>query len=929
MAEPVRIRGETGPAAIRIRGEGGRNYVPPEVLLTSAGIPSWAQPAAEMVTKPILDVMGPPSPLSERIFGPGDSALKSATDVGLKLAPLGIGFGVGSLTARGLGLAGEAIAPWVSDVITGVTSGAAGGAATGELKQQPILPSTVSGAILGGAFGAGVAAITPAGRRLAAAYAERARGEVPDINQLDHDLPFMGIDKVEVEARTNAAREAFRRHVPEGGTRENTNPAIWLRALKEAKKAAGGSVKGETADNLELEGDFLNRVLGRTKQLHNATLLDRTLDDVKHQWGFWVTRLATTLNRDKAAFGEEGGKLADMILRAQQLSDHIEGDLVANVWKPMFKGVPKDEIRFGIDDVLHGKGGQLSAQGMAAAKRWREIADDTFEQMSGVGLQEEVSIEHPAADPSGGQWQSVPIQQRTNYVPYYRDRAAIAKLAKRGTPERAAYLQKLIDNGEADNAAEANKILDGILSEDSHATPLYIRGGPMQHERELRYELPRDKNAEVWSRKYIHDYSRRMGQAQVFGPKDEHFKELLENLKGQGADPDRMSRIFRLFVGRPPAEAVELSSAAKFARSASAMAYLGPRVFPLQILQLSNTAGRMGWKRMLEGIAAGWRNPELRNAAEEVGALLPSQHLLTTTEPMEAWGKWWVDNVTQMPRGDAMARSFSAITGGIAARKWAQEYWQLAQADAAAGSPSLARQGLGGSLKYFGFRNRAERMAILQRRLEETLGIPIDFVLKNEGQLPIEATMAAMRNASHNTQFAGTVLDLPEAKNYGWGKFMFILKTFAKQQSTFNQQLVRDAMKGDTGPLIRYLLTYPALYAVVKPYLDIFSSRDLTDETDADALERVKNVLDNAVVTGMFGATGDFINQMRDSDPGKIMGYVAGPAVGFALGTATDIHKALPEELGGQGNLFPIARRAVKTATTPLGWPFARRLLDW
>lgn len=895
--------------------------------------------AMGLIADPMLDLFGPQSALTNKLFGGEENFGTHAADVGIKLAPLAAGLLTGGAASAGMeamGVGGSLLA----DTAIGGLSGAAGGAASAEVNQTPVAPAAVAGALGGAVLGLGVNRLSSAGAKLAAAYAKR-NTEFPLIAELDQTIPHVSVDQIEVSARTDAARQAFRARVPAGSAKESIDPIIWKRALSDAKQAA---MKDNTAtSDLEMEGDFINRlaqkVMGRSSRVQNPDFMNNTLDVIKQKWGQYVTRLEVTLSRDKAAFGTVGPKLADMIHRAEELKDPLEGRLVQNVWKTMWHGVPKEEEEI-VDSVLHGEGGQLSTEGLAAVKRWRDLRDLTYKEMSDLGLQEEVRmgpaastrVPSPFSDfsstgaqpefpaPAAPEWKTVPLQYRTNYVPYYRDPAGMARLAQRGTKEHEAYIQKLISDGEADNRAHAEQLLYDALDTEKHGSPLQIRSGPMQHERELALEFPRVRNAKQWSRQYFHDYARRTSQAKVFGPQDEEFIKLRDQLKAEGGDVDRLDRLFRIYVGRPPVDVTRMAAPARAARTLNTMTLLGPRVGILQLLQLSNTAGRIGVRHTLEALVAQWRNPELRAAAEEVGALLPSEFLLTDQEPVNKLGEWWINNVTQMPHGDRAARSVSALAGGVAAKKWAQEYWKLAQADAASGTPSLARGGAGAALKYVGIRNPAERMAILQRRLEETLGIPIAHVMKMEGELPIESLMSAMRSASHNTQFANTLLTMPEARRTGWGQFLYMLKTFSKQQTPFITKMTSDAARGDTGPLVRYLLVYPALYTAVRPYLDFLAGKDAVSESDADAMEKVVEVLQGSMYTGIFGSMGDFVNQMAASDPGKLMGYAAGPAISNAAGTIADVTKAV------QGDAAPITKRALRSFP-PFG-PLLSRWID-
>ena len=851
----------------------------PPVLGSPYGVGRAVSGALGMVVDPILDIVGPQAPLTEKVFGGEDNALTRVADVALKVAPLAIGVGIGGLAAKAAGrLAGTALA----DMGVGALSGIAGAGAESIVRQTELVPAL----ILGGAFGTGGGAIvnklSKPGRDLARQFAARpSANKIPDIDELDATIPHVPVESLEIAARrraevrsraTTAARKAYREIVPKD---IEPHPAIKRLARKEAA-AAARAVRSDLS--LEAEGNAINQLFSSAVR---KTGIDDILGALQRVQGVWVTRLAVTLSRDRAAFKSVGREFADKILRTEELKGHMEGRLVTNVWRPLWKDVPKHEEHL-VDGFLHGEGGRLSNAGLAAAGRWREIDDALFDQSSRIGLLEEVSPEHAAAQriaATTGQEppQLVPLQYKTNHVPYYIDREKLGALARPGK-ERTAYLQKLVRDGEADNMSEAQRLLEEVLETPHGGTQLHVRS-PFQHERQLALQLPRERNAKVWSRRAFHDHARRLSQAKVWGPQDEVFYDMKRRLAAEGGDADRLDKLFRTYVGRPPkGTGTEFAAAGRAARTLSAVTLLGPRVGMLQYLQLSNTGARLGIRNTLEGLVAGWRNPDLRQAAEEVGALLPSEHLLTTTEPVTKMGEWWVKHFTQMQRADRGVRGISTLAGGLAAKRWAGEYWRLLQADAAAGSPSLARTGIAGrALVASGIRNRADRMGILRRRLEETLGIPIKRVIASEGELPFETIQAGMQNASNKTQFASTMLDLPEARSTtGLGRFIFTLRHFVKQQTPFVTKMVSDAVKyGDTGPIVRYLALYPTLYAAARPYLDFVAGREQVDMADATTMERVTAALEGALWTGIFGGMGDFFNQLSSRDPARRLAFSA------------------------------------------------------
>jgi hypothetical protein len=855
------------------------------------------------------------TPLTEKLYAAGAPWVPGATgqpfqlprqafNVAARLAPLAAGFvGWRMGGPAGAQLVNAGLNRGASALLGMATEGALGGAAAGAVQagveQEPVLPNVAGGAATGAVLGGALAKLSGAGRRLAEEYAVRA-GPRLSLSEIAEQTPDISRKRLQA-ARGRAASEAFRRMVPEGESRETVGDILFERARESARVAAGRLVKFE-ADPGPL-AQVMHRFWQRSLRPSRHDHLERSLDAFKQFWGTWVTKAGTALRRDALAFPDNvGSESAAAFERVADLTFAYEGKLVERL-RAIQALVPKHELSEGLFNFLsHSGPARLSAKGTAAAQAWRGLSDDMFRELDSRGVRELVPPEHPvgqtellpelaeqsrlaqAADPERGGYKLVPLQYRQNYVPFYRDQKAISGLRRAGPP-REAFIDKLMDSGQAETKEQAAALLDDMLDDSGKGIPLEIRGGVAQHAREALLGLPVEKDARVWMRRAIHEHARRAAEAEVLGGQDQLLGQWVERLRANNGDVGRFEGFARLALSRPWPAQVKYSQPVRDLGTAMNIAYLGPRVALLQFMQLSNTAARFGWRSLAEGLTSTIRSPEARALARESGATLPTFQLQSgEIDAMGKVGRWWMEWVTQMPKFDRGVRIVSGISGGIEAQRLAQRL--------------LGASGRGAQT--------------IRQRLEY-LGLDPAQVIEQSGNLSREQVLTAMRNGSMKTQFGSTATDMPMAWKTDAGKLVFKLRTFAKQQTSFVTGMVDDALKGDPAPLARYLLTYPTIYFAMRPYLDLLSSRPASEDLDAEAMERIRNALEGAAWSGMFGGIGDFVNQMGASDAARPLSMVVGPAVSTIVGTGYDAWKA------ARGNARPLMKRALKS---PVALPY-------
>jgi hypothetical protein len=181
------------------------------------------------------------------------------------------------------------------------------------------------------------------------------------------------------------------------------------------------------------------------------------------------------------------------------------------------------------------------------------------------------------------------------------------------------------------------------------------------------------------------------------------------------------------------------------------------------------------------------------------------------------------------------------------------------------------------------------------------LGLDPQTVLSQRGRLTNDQLRTAALSAANNTQFASSVLDLPFMRNTPQGQFIYLFKGFTMQQSRFAKDLVKDARRGDAGPLLRYLMTLATYGAgigeVVADVRSVVRQKERPDEAHLRYWEDV-------TFAGGLGMFSDVLNSMARG-PDAISAFVMGPAFGEAVRTAAEGYQA------ATGNPDQLMRHAI------------------
>jgi hypothetical protein len=707
------------------------------------------------------------------------------------------------------------------------------------------------------------------------------------------ETPRVSAEALNADTRAGAARDAFKLAMGTEDYASTTNDILKQRALADAKRAAVRSGTPAAADDVVVEGNFINNVTKRLGARMNESRFGKVLGDLQLLRRRWVTNLKTTLIKDPA-FGPQGPAIAEGLVRSEQVADKLEGELSSYFDRYINPLLKNDEERKNFTELLGGEGVQaMNPRIEEAVKLAREADNGVFANASAVGLRELVPKTHAVGqeelfpeiaakareiakgDPA--EYAKVPIQYRQNHVPRFYTSDTIAALSKPGEI-RTNAMKKLVENGLATNMDDASRVVDEMLhASDGYFTSAEFRGGPLQFSRELLLDLPWEKDPRKWWKRYSHISSRRIAQGAVFGPQDEKLTAWLENVAENGGDHKRAFDIYRNIIGRPTREMSRGHALAAASGAVQTVSWLGPKTAMLQFMQLANSVGEYGAGNTIRAMGGLLKDPVTRDLATEVGALLPSSNQSFEGDVGSSFSSWWLNNITQMPRADRVVRTVSGTAGMLAARQWGKALPTLTGRGAQVAARNLTR-----------------------------LGIDPAEVLANSGELSAPQLRTAFLNGANTTQFASHLSDMPEAWKTPLGRFIFKFRAFSKQQTTFVSNLVDEAFRHkNPKPLMRYLAAYPAIFQSVRPVLDFLAMRPPRDQEES-AMDYLKGIL----YTGMLGGLGDFYNNATANDTSRTIGMLTGPAAGQAAQFVTDVGAAT------QGDFGPLKQSVLRT--TPL-----------
>jgi hypothetical protein len=392
--------------------------------------------------------------------------------------------------------------------------------------------------------------------------------------------------------------------------------------------------------------------------------------------------------------------------------------------------------------------------------------------------------------------------------------------------------------------------------------PAQIRSGNVQFSRET--DLPGyERNAFKAITLYIERTAPRIEQAKILGAKDEVADGLLKEIgasHGRGAE-EQARGIYRAFA-QPTAQGY--SPISGFLRDLSAPIFLtyAGIIQPSQVML--NTSAREGYLNTIKGLAQYAFNPVQREIAIRSGASLHSA-------------------VEEMAHSGGVASAWSHLIG-------------LSQADRA----NRIASGLAASYRATDVGRALAAGKLTPKNLIDAkrLGLSVDSVIQQGGELTQEQSREAMLRGSISTQFLADALSLPLYSRSPWGKVIYLYKSFALNQGRFVKDLVKDARMGHWGPLSRYAATMGTAGMAYGELMRTLRGQPANDSP-------VWRTIDNLMSVGGLGVFADMMRSVG-RNPEAIYGTLTGPIISEAVGTTSDVAK------GVRGDWKPIQKRVLR-----------------
>lgn len=552
-----------------------------------------------------------------------------------------------------------------------------------------------------------------------------------------------------------------------------------------------------------------------------------------------LIRLGTSGDAELRKQGQSGAALADTMQEQRMNARMLAGSLKQRMidasqgYDPRFN----DEVR----SFLEGGAAPADPQAFRFAREIRNLLDEAANRVSASGITMKM--------PNGSE---VPFRPRENYFPRYYDFESL------GTPEgRERAIRHLLETGQAASQAQAEKMLDMMKSTVRRVGNL---------ERPRLADLPDyEKDVTKALTTYIDDFSRRVTQAELFGPKNELATEIMEAIRQEGGDASYAQEVFDLFTR---VKGDDLRYASKWVDGV--LKYNTITKLDLAALsnvnQSANTGSVAGITHLFNGLletATNWKQAE--SFARKAG-VLDDRVTTRSNVGIESAGRIFDLVMTPFQK----VENFNRVVAANSAKQYAKGLTEVLQSNPEAKSAirQLERLGL-------------DPEAIMRRGLTE------DDILKGSYKF------------TANTQFQTDVLDVPPGWKTNVGRILTQFKSFSFKQTIFlRDQVISEATRGNFQPLARLLiLGMPLSYAAWNAR-NVLTGRDPSDEQKnldvraGDALFKAVGGMPidlatqaHYLATNVFDK--DYINPVEKA--ARVAGFLGGPTVGTVAGVFGDL----------------------------------------
>lgn len=613
------------------------------------------------------------------------------------------------------------------------------------------------------------------------------------------------------------------------------------------------------------------------------------------------------LTQSGGAFLRSQGPTSKFLAAKMDMA-HDEAHVLAGGWAQKWdealdasfgKGKVTLQDLYHVSDISEGLVPAKSERHLQASRAWDGLMDEISESAMDLDLKEmQGGVWHsvynklmktPVVDENGvgrprthAEAASVatreakrPFTPREFYVPHYYSESSIRQILD--DPEKLnKAIDLFINRGYAETREEAANVVRAYLRQ-----PAEFRGGPLQHTRELDSLISGgyEKDLRKIGARYFYAAAKRLKAAEHFGADDQLFtKELLPRITAEGGNAPVANNLYLAFADTADPKFREL---AKLTSSIHAITLLSTAGI-VQPSQLANVVARTGWVNTIKAMThtmKDWKGS--RRFGEHSGAILDSIHQDMTIDSPSDVSKLWL-RVIGLEHLDRYNRVVAALAGRFHAQQ-------------------LSAELVGGKLKGYQLNKNLHLLG--------KYGLDADTVYKQGGKLTGDQMRVAGYRTARNTQFATSVLDMPEFRTQPYGRFIYLFKSFAFQQARFiKDELAGEAALGNFDPIVNYMALSAGVGAVMGPVVRGLKGRKEPEHEGVKAME-------DWATMGAFGMYWDAARAMWHG-PSSVVNWVAGPTFSellqFGTSDVMGIGRGIVRE--GEPDFGPLVRHLVKRA---------------
>lgn len=506
--------------------------------------------------------------------------------------------------------------------------------------------------------------------------------------------------------------------------------------------------------------------------------------------------------------GKTGKELAGMLQKSRDVEEITQANILSRL-KTVASLKGKDYENF--VDAVEGRVAPSNAKIAQAVNEWRTVAPEIRQRAINAGV--DVGDLGPT------------------YYPHYVDYENLFN----NRNDLNIAINHMIKTGQADSTEDA-------LSKLSNAREVSRNRRMGNLESSRLVDVPIYDKTRNSLTNYISGATRRIAQAETFGPKDEVALQKLAQIAREGGDTSAATEAFNIAVGAKKYGATG-ENISKVARNYISTTRLGLGAIT-NASQSVNTGIVTGHIRTM-GSMLKQLDPKQRDFVERTGVVADS--VINDIKDATGFTGKVLSKITAP--GFGKVEKFNRSVAAIAGRDYAQ---------------SLAKKGDIDTL-----RNKLGVTGKIGKELTESQQIQ------------------AARKIVEKTQFKVDAQDLPGWVSSPAGKLVAQFRTFSYNQSKFfSNEILKPAAKGNLLPLTRLLAALPVGYAIYETKR-VINNREETDGTGRKVLESFGSVGGAGLALDIFKSMVPLNGKYLDS--GRRVSMAVGTFGGPAASTAADV----------------------------------------